>query len=67
MRLDDLFQNLGLGLPFLFGPRHSRSPETWDPPSPHSKAPLVWITNGESWFCRKQVKGALRPDGPFGC
>lgn len=31
MRLDDLFQNLGLGLPYLFGPRHSRCPEIWDP------------------------------------
>lgn len=39
MRLDDLFQNLGLGLPFLFGPRHSRCPEIWNPLSPHSKAP----------------------------
>lgn len=31
MKLDDLFENLELNLPFLFGPRHSRCPEIWNP------------------------------------
>lgn len=39
MRLVDLFQDLGLGLPFLFGPRHSHCPEIWNPHRPNSKAP----------------------------
>lgn len=59
VRLEDLFQNLGLGLPFQFGPRQSRCPEIWDPLSPHSKVPLVWIKNGDAWFCS--------PDSPLGC
>lgn len=67
MRLVDLFQNLGLGLPFLFGPRHSHCPEIWNPHRPNSKAPLIWIKNGDAWFCRKQARGLCSLDHPSGC
>lgn len=59
----DLFQNLGLNLPFPFGPRHCQRPMIWNPPFlpsvPTLKGPPAWIrTLG---FCRKQLRGALRP------
>lgn len=33
MNLDDLFQDLGLSLPFLVGSRHSQYPKIWNPQS----------------------------------
>lgn len=63
VRLDNLFQNLGLGLPSLFGLHHRSGTRL----VPILKPPLIWIKNGDAWFCREAGQRALRPDRPSEC